>query len=410
MEEKNENLYTPIVLRTGFLHSYGRTLSVLFVVIILELLLWTLAGFWPRLSELGVIRWGLIVILTLAVPIGTWTIRDITAGYEDLFNVFDAETENRLKLYRSLSYPPSNNQEAIQSLFKDRESFTRFRSSIRRVILERIPETTTIVIIICIMIPILYNSVILEKLLQGVGYSTHPLLIIESIIDILTSLLLTLTLSLISLFGLGYLRTISHLGASRNDLSIWSYVQHLHGETIEGSSFMSYWRFHNTASIIGNHFSRIAFRIVLLMVLGAIAQVLYNTTTPTQIVWILVSFPILVSILILVLPLNSLHKVMKETRDAVLQELEEEYDHMTLRFVSHLSKQRHSGNSRGSESGDEELAVKINALRGIIQETEERWTWPVNLPVVLRIIVTSMIPIFITILDATLIALSFIGP
>jgi hypothetical protein len=102
MSKKKKGLYTPIVLRTGFMHSYRITIALLLSVIVLEALFWTLAGFWPRFDELGLMRLGLIAILAVVVPIGTRTIRDIVSGYADMFDVFDEKTEERLKLYRSL--------------------------------------------------------------------------------------------------------------------------------------------------------------------------------------------------------------------------------------------------------------------------------------------------------------------
>jgi hypothetical protein len=75
------------------MHSYRRTFLLLVSVLALEAVFWTLAGFWPRFDELGLTRWGLIVILALVVPIGTSTIRDIVAGYANLFDIFDEKTE-----------------------------------------------------------------------------------------------------------------------------------------------------------------------------------------------------------------------------------------------------------------------------------------------------------------------------
>jgi len=79
VNDGEKRAYTPIVLRTGLMHSYRRTISLLLSVIVLEAVFWTLAGFWPRFDELGLMRWGLIAILALVVPIGTSTIhRDLT--------------------------------------------------------------------------------------------------------------------------------------------------------------------------------------------------------------------------------------------------------------------------------------------------------------------------------------------
>ncbi|MHA2313021.1 MAG: hypothetical protein ACXADF_16150 [Candidatus Thorarchaeota archaeon] len=53
MSEDTKKLYTPFVLRTGFMHSYRRTLPLLGLTILLEFVFWTLGNFWPRFSELG---------------------------------------------------------------------------------------------------------------------------------------------------------------------------------------------------------------------------------------------------------------------------------------------------------------------------------------------------------------------
>lgn len=127
MQEGEERLYTPIVLRTGCMHSYRRTVPLLLSVIILEAVFWTLSGLWPQFDELGLMRWGLIVILAVVVPIGTSTIRDIVAGYGNLFGVFDGKTEEKLKLYKSLTPSSSETRKEMQRLFKDDDTYAAFQ-------------------------------------------------------------------------------------------------------------------------------------------------------------------------------------------------------------------------------------------------------------------------------------------
>jgi len=407
MKKAEKKWYTPIVLRSGFMHSYRRTISLLLSVIILEAVFWTLAGFWLRFDELGLMRWGLIVILALVVPIGTRTIRDIVASYENLFNVFDEKTEENLKLYRSLNRPSSETQKGMHSLFKDDETYTAFQEGIRQVVFDKITETSIIVIIISITAFVLYNT-IYEKIILRAAISRYPLSILEIIIDAYATIFIILALSFIILFGIGYLRTISRLGVSQSDLGVWNYIQYLRGTPVKDSSFMSYWRFHDYASTIGRHFSGIASRIVLLMVFGGLAQILYNVSTSTIVTWILAASPVALSVIVLALPLNSLHRVMHDAKVAVLKELEEEYDHLTLRFISHLNEQRHSRTTGREKKEDEDLAVKITSLRGIIEETKQQWTWPVRAPMVLQIIATSMIPVAYIFLEELLRVLGII--
>jgi hypothetical protein len=87
-------------------------------------------------------RWGLIVILAIVVPIGTSTIRDIVAGYGNLFGVFDEKTEEKLKLYKSLSPSSSETRKGMRRLFKDDDTYAAFQEGIRRVVFDK---TTDIV-------------------------------------------------------------------------------------------------------------------------------------------------------------------------------------------------------------------------------------------------------------------------
>jgi hypothetical protein len=129
------------------------------------------------------------------------------------------------------------------------------------------------------------------------------------------------------------------------------------------------------------------------MAFGGLAQILYNVSTSAMVTWILAAIPVVLSVLVLVLPLNSLHRVLQDAKVAVLRELEEAYDQLTLRFMIHLIEQRHSRTTGHAENAEEGLAAKVNSLKGIIDEIREQSTWPVKAPVVLRIVATSLIPL-----------------
>jgi len=406
MTEGSETPYTPLVLRTGFMHSYRRTIPLLGLTVILELIFWTLADLWPRSAELAYIRWGVILILALVVPIGVWTVRDIIAGYDDLFYVFDEETEKTLSLYQRIDRPSSENKEEIRSLFKDQASYSKFQDGVRRVVFDK-REILFLLFALILTFSVLLVGQIYPKLILEQSISSYPFVILELTNDSLTAILITLTLSVIFVFGLGYLRTISHLGESRNDLGVWNYIRYLRGTPDKESSFMSYWKFHDSISTIGRHFARIAFSIVLLMTLGGLSQVLFGI--PGLVIWTLAGSNVLIGVLILVLPLNSLHRVMLEAKTAVMKELEEEYDHLTLRFVSQLSELRHSEKAARRGKEDVELATKITALRGIISEAKLDRVWPIEMPAVLRIMATSMIPVLVALLNVILRALGIVS-
>jgi hypothetical protein len=322
--------------------------------------------------------------------------------YDEIFDAFDNETEMKLKLYRSMDRPASATQEEVKKLFKNKDTYDSFRGSARQIIFEKWVETGVFPTIGIVYIAVFAFSIYPKML--GAARSVYPLLILEIASDTLSTLLLTLSISLLVVFGIGYLRTISHLGASRTDFSVWNYIRYLHGIPEKEGSFMSYWKFYDCISMIGQRFSRIAFRIVLLMVVAGLSQVFFGP--PGTVIWIIAGWSVLIGILILALPLNSLHNVMAETKKAVLKELDEEYDHLTLNFVSHLREQRHSEIPGGHGKEDVELAMKISALDRIIQQANQHRVWPIESPIVLRILVTSLIPLVITLID---IVLTFLG-
>jgi hypothetical protein len=373
------------------MHSYRRTIPILLSVIILEAVFWTLADFWPRFDELGLMRWGLIVILAVVVPIGTSTIRDIVAGYGNLFGVFDEKTQEKLELYKGLTPSSSETRKGMRRLFKDDDTYAAFQERIRRVVFDKTTDIVIIVTVLGIAAFVLYNTVYEKTVLRAVtpGYP----LILELFVDAFATSFLILALSYILMFGIGYFYVLSRLGGSQNDLSVWNYIQYLRGTPVQDRSFVSYWRFHDLASTIGQHFSGVAFRIVLLMALGGLAQVLYNVSTSTMVTWILAAIPVVLSVLVLVLPLNSLHRVLHDARVAVLRELEELYDQLTLRFIIHLTEQRHARTTGPAENAEEGLAVKVNSLEGTIDETRQQSTWPIKAPAVLRIVATSLVPL-----------------
>ena len=101
------------------------------------------------------------------------------------------------------------------------------------------------------------------------------------------------------------------------------------------------------------------------------------------------------TVLILVLPLSSLLRVSYEIKGAILRELEKVYDHLSLRFISHLTELRDPQRSSPEENSDLGLELRITSLRGIIEETRQQSIWPIKTPAVVRIMATSLTPLVI---------------
>jgi hypothetical protein len=129
------------------------------------------------------------------------------------------------------------------------------------------------------------------------------------------------------------------------------------------------------------------------MVIGGLAQILYNVSTSTLVTWILAAIPLVLGVLVLLLPLNSLHRVFLDAKKAVLKELEKAYDRLSLSFTIQLTDERNSGTSGRDAAAVESLALKVNSLKGILDEIRDLSTWPVEAPVAFRIVATSLIPL-----------------
>jgi hypothetical protein len=280
----------------------------------------------------------------------------------------------------------------MRRLFKDDDTYAAFQERIRQVLFDRTTDIVIIVTIVSVSAFVLYQTVN-EKIILKAATARYPLLVLEVFIDAYATIFLIAALCFIFMFGIGYFYVLNRLGASQSGLSVWEFIEYLRGAPVKDRSFVSYWRFHDYALTIGQHFSGVAFRIVLLMAFGGLAQILYNVTTSTTVTWILAAIPVVLSVLVLVLPLHSLERVLHNAKGAVLKELEEAYDHLTLRFTTHLTEQRHSLATGREEKVNEDLAVQIMSLRGIMEEIRQESTWPVKAPVALRIIATSLIPL-----------------
>ena len=103
----------------------------------------------------------------MVVPVGTRTIRDIVAGYANLFGVFDEKTEEKLKLYQSLNRPCSENRNRMRRLFKDDDAYAAFQERIRQAVFDKTTDIIVIVTIISIAAFVINNTVYEKTILKA---------------------------------------------------------------------------------------------------------------------------------------------------------------------------------------------------------------------------------------------------
>ncbi len=391
MDKKPRKFFTPIILRFGILHSYWRTLPILGLIFIVDVTLQFLDGI--------TILWPELILLNLAVLIGIWVIRDAVAGYDELFDVFDSETEKKLKLYQSMDRPSSKSQEDIRNLFKDRKTYQAFRKNVRNILFGTTEFFALVFAIICFVVLIGYQLLFPSN---GTPLGTSSLVTIRMIINITASFFITLfaTSGIVLVFG--YLNTISLLGKSSKDLRIWNYIDYLRGNRVSNGAFMTYEGFYDNTSTIGHFVYRFTLRIVVLEVIAALGILLSSLLSLgyiSLVSWFFSLSITIASLVIFLIPLFSLHKVLSKAKIAILDCLKDEYNHLKIAFMSYLREKRTTTSTSGISKKGKDLATEINAIQTMILETRLQWTWAFRLPMALKVLGASLIPALTAIIE-----------
>ena len=127
--DNDERYRTPFILRTGFLHSYERTLPVIIGWLVLNIVIYWQMNVLDHIMG-DVWTYLYIPLFVVAIHIARMAVR----GYDDLFDVLDKEFEEKLKLYTSLNLPPkTENQKRIRDIFIN-EDTTGFKKQVRKLL------------------------------------------------------------------------------------------------------------------------------------------------------------------------------------------------------------------------------------------------------------------------------------
>ena len=396
-------LHTPIILRTGLFHSYWRTLlpqSILFVILFT---LYYIEGSIPQvLNGLPFLIFWMIIMTS-----GVWLIRDVLTRFDELFGLFDEETKRGLKIYTSLKQPQqSAPQDNIRLLFRNTESSDNYLKKLRSLLFHR-TEYAFIVLALAIYTigAILFFST--PDAWTELGVTNFPWSHITTILAALV--LLEVAICLFSAFHLftGIWRSINLIGKSGKDLRVWRYVDRLQGgEPTQDEAMMSYKHFYNNASAIGRFVYTVTYRIVLLLISAAVFVILldflryYSVSFTT---WLLSVGVVMAGLIIFLAPQLELHEVLSKAKDAVGSGLEQEHSRIKIRYIESLRKMYGTPDPESSIAPEhKEIRNDLDTLRVLIQDTQKSATWSFRMPMALKILFTSLIPIIVTILETML--------
>lgn len=402
MSTESQRYHTPFVLRTGIFHSYWRTIIWWVGLSIVRYIMLLFGGIGITfLFDLPFLLSGCLILV-----LGTWTLRYTIAGYDELFDVFDEETENRLKLYRSFDRPPSHAQEEVRRLFKDQATYETFRGQVHRILFGK---TEAVVFLLGVILT--YGICVVVFLIQPTwswfGITVYPWTYIQTLVGefILVPLLLIFGIAGLYL-AFEYILVISELGASKENLRVWEFVQQLRGERSVDTVPMSYQNFYNNASTIGQYIYRLSFRAVLTLVIGALSTLLLSITLEGGLSldnWILSISVVPVAFLVFIMPQLRIHNLLRDVKAEVLKGLEEEHGHLKIRFMSLLKeKQQTSTITKRHIKRSKSLSQDIDFLRRVIKDTQKGGSWSFRMPTALKLLGASLIPIITALIQTIL--------
>ncbi len=400
---RQKKRYTPIVLRFGYLHSYWRTLTPIILIFTVNFLIM----FYLGLIDQIITHIPFTILAILLYILAIWTIRDTVAGYDELFDIFDEQTEQELNLYTSMDRPPSQAQRDLKSLFKDDTAYDRFREKVRSILFNR---GEIILIFLAIVVFVVGASVFffMEAGWEYLGVIIYPWTHIVVIIFAAGLFLIALFAFGALLLFLGIMRAISELGKSSSDLKVQQYIDCLRGAPFDPElAIMSYEHFYNNASIIGRFIYRVTFRVIIILVVAALYSIFLDIQIYRIInlsTWVFSISIIIAGFLIFVIPQTGLHKILYLTKDGVINGLEEVHGRLKIQFIESLRATPHTTPPAANHT---ELREDIETLRQIIYDTREGPTFSFRMPTALKLLLASTIPIIVAVLQTLL--LRFIG-
>jgi hypothetical protein len=348
--------------------------------------------------------------IILLLVLGVWTVKDTIIGYDELFDVFDAQTEAQLILYTTMDRPPTLGQHDFRQLFNDQPAFERYRTHLRGILFNRSELLLIALAMLAMAITATIVVVFLPHFWFFYGVTIYPLiLLVDGLWGLYWLVLFIFMLGVLHLF-LGVMRAINLLDRSKEDLRIWSYVSRLRGQkTRPNEALMSYEHFYDNASIIGRFIYGITFRIIIILISWAILVILMDLVNPltgytTSIFSWILSFSIIIGgFLIFIFPQVGLHRFLTQTKDAVLNGLEQEQSQLQIEYIEALRKIRQRPSTlKHSDTEHDHRRRDIELLRQLILDTRESPTWSFRMPAALKILFTSLIPILVIAIEMIL--------
>ncbi len=397
MTSKNESEYTtPLVLRYGILVDLKKTLAFVFTWMIFLILLFCASGvsIWTLVYDVWFWTW-----LVLWPPIAMVT-RSIVTGCENLFNIFDEKTEDKLNLYQSLdingeSKEPTPSQAHIKGIFSD-EGYLNFQKKIRALLFHRYHKTGLIpsgIISICL---VAFTFLFIWPY-GGDIYGTHAPILYEITFIMNGIFLFAIFLFAGSLAGIILSILIATHQIQDDYLEISNFVKILKdNKKPVPNDLMGYHSFRTRLMTIGDYLYGIAWKILAIFIANIAywlfgVWLLENPWIPERVLIGVVFSG--VALLFAYVSQRGLHSLLTRWRNEILVVLMERRTYIDLALVKPLWTK---GIPRLENSQEHLIAHEL--LDKVVKDIESSSTWvfPSNR---MNVIIVSLSPLLLSILS-----------
>jgi hypothetical protein len=392
--------HTPLILRTGFLHSYKRTIPVIAFWLALNIL-----TYW-QMGVLGFLQGDVWTYLFLPLFIIVIHIaRKAVSGYDDLFGVLDPEFEKNLKLYKSLDLPVDTvNQERIKTIFIDERDYREFKGDVRKLLFHGVEKYFVLAIIIAS--PIITYLYVDAYLFLGVYGATEPIrwLYIYIATNLIIGLAIVCGIASLVWIVFSMIISISKLEAYRNKFKISNYIQLLKGERFESlDRVMGYDTFYEQTTAIGSFIYGLTLRALIIVIAYALNLIFFSFLNQLNLglgVYAIGLSIVVFSVILFMWPQLGLHNLLNKRKKEILRELKLKQDALdteVMIITSRFIESERTGPTLNEASLKREASERVGS---IYRNVKERSTWGFEITTFIKFVSTSAVPLITTFISS----------
>lgn len=380
---------TPLPLRTGFLHSYKRTI-----------ILWMLLLFVPNFILLvGGIPIPLVEILgnsalTVIIIMGTWTVRYATDGFDMLFDIFDKPTEKKLKLYCSLDRYRDTDNPIAKSLFIGEKDYDNFKKRVRMCLFDRKEQYLVALGVLLVSILVLdrqFNQVHWGYMDYLVFPYTH---LHEVFWDfIILPICVGFAVSAIWLAA-GYLRILLVLDDVYDSTKLGNLEMYINKGDTKSQERILYQEYYSAMREIGEVVYSISGRVLVVLLFSTIwfntaeAMLQGNTTWYT---WLSAVIAIPIGLLILAIPQYLIHHNLEGSKKSISRAFERHYNNEVHRIIESVFGKDQTKDLEYLESS----RIRLETIGLLLNDIKDTSTYSIGIPDSIKYLGATISPIII---------------